>query len=54
MLFEFEPDYAVPPGETLKETMESLNITQHDLSHQTGIKELLTAQLRLHRKMQSN
>jgi hypothetical protein len=26
--YGFEPDYAIPPGETLKEVMESLNMSQ--------------------------
>lgn len=30
--YEFDPDYAVPPGETLKEVMESLDMTQKELS----------------------
>jgi len=28
----FDPDYAVPPGETLRETMESLGMTQAELA----------------------
>jgi HTH-type transcriptional regulator/antitoxin HigA len=33
----FEPDYAVPPGATLEETMESLGMTQRDLGTRTGL-----------------
>ncbi len=33
----FEPDYAVPPGVTLKEVMESLDMTQKDLAIRTGV-----------------
>ena len=33
----FGPDYAVPPGITLKEVMESLNMTQKELAVRTGI-----------------
>lgn len=33
----FDPDYAVPPGETLLEVMESLNMTQKDLAVRTGL-----------------
>lgn len=33
----FEPDYAVPPGATLEETMESLGMTQRDLANRTGL-----------------
>ena len=36
-LYGFDPDYAVPPGETLKETMESLDMTQKELSVRTGL-----------------
>lgn len=35
--FGFEPDYAVPPGTTLKEVMESLNMTQKELAIRTGV-----------------
>ncbi len=35
--YGFEPDYAVPPGETLKETMESLSMSQKELSVRTGL-----------------
>lgn len=33
----FEPDYAVPPGATLEETMEALGMTQRDLADRTGL-----------------
>lgn len=33
----FEPDYAVPPGETLQEVMESLGMTLEELSRRTGL-----------------
>jgi HTH-type transcriptional regulator/antitoxin HigA len=35
--YTFEPDYAVPPGETLKETIEFLGMTQKELSARTGL-----------------
>ena len=35
--FGFEPDYAVPPGETLKEVMESLHMSQKELAIRTGV-----------------
>ena len=35
--FRFEPDYAVPPGATLEETMESLGMTQRELAVRTGL-----------------
>jgi addiction module HigA family antidote len=33
----FAPDYAVPPGVTLKEVMESLDMTQKDLAVRTDV-----------------
>lgn len=36
-LYKFEPDFAVPPGETLKETMHSLEMTLRELSARTGL-----------------
>ena len=33
--YGFEPDYAIPPGETLKEVMESLDMTQKELAVRT-------------------
>ncbi len=35
--YGFTPDYAIPPGETLKETMESLEMTQKELAKRTGL-----------------
>ncbi len=35
--YPYEPDYAIPPGETLAETMESLGMTQHELAERTGL-----------------
>ncbi|WPD23513.1 MAG: ImmA/IrrE family metallo-endopeptidase [Candidatus Electrothrix scaldis] len=35
--YTFNPDYAVPPGETLKETIEFLGMTQKELSARTGL-----------------
>ncbi|MBC2705545.1 ImmA/IrrE family metallo-endopeptidase [Desulfobacula sp.] len=35
--YGFEPDYAIPPGETLKETIESIGMTQKELSIRTGL-----------------
>ena len=32
----FEPNYAVPPGETLRETLEFLGMTQAQLADRTG------------------
>lgn len=33
----FEPDYAVPPGETLEETMQALGMSQRELADRTGL-----------------
>jgi HTH-type transcriptional regulator/antitoxin HigA len=33
----YRPDYATPPGETLRETLEALGMTQADLSRRTGL-----------------
>jgi HTH-type transcriptional regulator / antitoxin HigA len=35
--YSFEPDYAVPPGATLDETMLELGMTQRDLADRTGL-----------------
>ncbi len=35
--YPFEPDYAVSPGETLREVMESLGMTQAELATRTGL-----------------
>lgn len=35
--FAFDPNYAVPPGETLREVMESLNMTQRELAVRTDL-----------------
>lgn len=32
----FMPNFAVPPGETLKETIESMGMTQEELAQRTG------------------
>jgi len=34
--YKYDPDYAVPPGETLLETIESLGMTQRELALRTG------------------
>lgn len=33
----YEPDYAVAPGETLRDTLESLDMSQKDLAKRTGL-----------------
>ncbi len=35
--YPFEPDYAVPPGETLRETIAAMGITQRELCARTGL-----------------
>ena len=35
--YRFEPDYAVPPGHTLQEVMESLDMGQKELAVRTGL-----------------
>jgi len=35
--YGFNPDYAIPPGETLKETIEFKGMTQRELSKRTGL-----------------
>lgn len=35
--YGFEPDYAVPPGETLREVMESLDMNQRELAERTEL-----------------
>jgi len=37
--YEFEPDYAIAPGSTLLEVMESLEMTQKELARRTGLTE---------------
>src|SRR5579864_8041081 len=34
--FRYEPDYAIPPGETLVETLESFGMSQAELAARTG------------------
>jgi len=46
-IIEFKPDYAVAPGETLRETLESLNMSQAKLAERCGrpkkaINEIIT------------
>lgn len=37
--YRFDPDYAVPPGETLAETIDALGMSQRDLAERTGLTE---------------
>jgi HTH-type transcriptional regulator / antitoxin HigA len=45
MSYTFSPDYAVPPGETLKEMLEDRRISQADLSHRTELTEKTISQI---------
>ena len=36
-LHPYRPDYVVPPGETLRDTLEVLDMTQADLARRTGL-----------------
>jgi HTH-type transcriptional regulator/antitoxin HigA len=35
--YSFQPDYAVPPGETLREVIDSIEMTQAELALRTGL-----------------
>lgn len=35
--FEYRPDYALPPGETLRDTLEALEMSQADLARRAGL-----------------
>ncbi len=43
--YPHEPDYAVPPGETLAETIEALHMDQRDLASRTGLSEKHVSQI---------
>jgi len=34
--YAYKPDYAVPPGDTLREALDSLSMTQRDLASRMG------------------
>lgn len=36
-IYTYEPDYAVPPGKSLEEAMESLGMTQQEMAERTGL-----------------
>lgn len=36
-LYEYRPDYAVPPGETLRDTIDALGMSQAELARRTGL-----------------
>ncbi len=35
--YGYEPDYAVPPGQTLQDTIDSLGMDQKELATRTGL-----------------
>lgn len=39
LLNRFKPDYAVPPGETLLETLEAIGMSKSDFADRTGVLE---------------
>ena len=41
----FSPDYAVPPGETLQETIDALGLSQKELSERTGLADTTINQI---------
>jgi len=43
--YPFQPDYAVPPGATLKETLEVKGLSQADLALRTGLTEKTISQI---------
>ena len=51
-LYPFEPDYAVPPGETVKEIMQAKRIPSQEMAKKLGLSEeefgdLLTGKLEI-------
>ena len=43
--YPFEPDYAVAPGETLRETLEAMGKTQVDLAHALNMQPKLVNEI---------
>ena len=43
--YSFQPDYAVPPGGTLKETLEAKGLSQADLALRSGLAEKTVSQI---------
>ena len=43
--YPYEPDYAVAPGETLRDTLEALNMTQAELAVRTGLSPRMVNQI---------
>lgn len=43
--YPYAPDYAVPPGATLKETLEAKGLSQADLAIRTGLAEKTVSQI---------
>src|ERR1700733_2393273 len=43
--YAFQPDYVVPPGETLRETLEAKGLSQGDLAVRIGLNEKTVSQI---------
>lgn len=43
--YRHEPDYAVPPGETLQETLDALDMDQKELALRTGLSQKTVSQI---------
>ena len=43
--FPYEPDYAVPPGATLREALDEKGLSQSDLAQCTGMAEKTISQI---------
>jgi transcriptional regulator with XRE-family HTH domain len=43
--YPYEPDYAVPPGTTLRDTLEEKGLSQADLALRTGLAEKTISQI---------
>ena len=35
--YQYEPDFAIPPGATLRETIDQMGIAKRELSERTGL-----------------
>lgn len=43
--YTFQPDYAIPPGETLRELLDEKGLSQSDLARRTGMAEKTISQI---------
>jgi len=44
MIGDFNPDYAIPPGETIKEVIEFLGISEAELEKRIGTNKIITGE----------